>query len=109
MNEERYLIPKGLRSQIMFGIFSLADIVVLLGTLALWFFVIKTLNLGVAINIILLIVYGFIGLFLVMRTSDNPDRTRLSTILQALLKQDKKQYKSLDYNAFVIENKKDVK
>ena len=96
----KYLIPKDLRSQIRFGFFTLMDISVLAGSVIVWYIIINQVNFGLTMNIILLVLHLLLGLFLVMRTRDNPDRSRLSVILSVFLHQDDVNYKSIDYNTF---------
>ncbi|QRN92763.1 hypothetical protein DD607_05125 [Salmonella sp. 3DZ2-4SM] len=96
----KYLIPKDLRSQIKFGFFTLMDISVLAGSVIVWYIIINQVNFGLTMNIILLVLHLLLGLFLVMRTRDNPDRPRLSVILSVFLHQDDVNYKSIDYNTF---------
>lgn len=108
MNEEqdRYLIPKDLRSQIKFGYFTFLDIVVVISTLLFWYVLIAYLELGFIMNVILFFLFAFTGLFLIMRTSGNPDRPRISVMYSALFNQDDRNYRSLDYNEYV--KRKDV-
>ncbi|MGV2929311.1 hypothetical protein RW115_11990 [Macrococcus capreoli] len=99
--EQKYLIPKDLRSQIMFGILTFSDIVILLGVGGIAYSVIKYIDMGWVVSLILAIMYFGIGLFLIMKTADNPDRSRLSVMYTALMNQDTKRYRSIDYNEFV--------
>lgn len=99
---DKYLIPKDLRSQIKFGAFTIMDISVLVAVMLLWYIIISNMELGLLINSLLFIFHIGIGLFIVMRTSDNPDRPRISVMYSALMHQDDVNYKSIDYNTYVI-------
>ena len=103
MGEEqtKYLIPKDLRSQIKFGTFTITDIGIMIGAVLVWYMIINSLELGYAINGLLLIFHLFIGLFLIMRTADNPDRARISVMYSAIVNQDDTKYRSIDYQEYV--------
>lgn len=103
--QTKYLIPKDLRSQIKFGAFTITDIAIFIGSIVLWYMIVNTLNMGYAINIGLLFLHIFIGLFLIMRTSDNPDRSRISVIYSAIVNQDDTKYRSIDYQEYTKEDK----
>lgn len=107
--EQKYLIPKDLRSQIMFGMLTFADIVILLGVAGVGYTVIQYVDLGWIVSSILAVVYMLVGLLLVMKTPENPDRSRLSVMFTALMNQDTKRYRSIDYNEFTDNTSKEKK
>ncbi|UJS28984.1 hypothetical protein L2Z53_12040 (plasmid) [Macrococcoides canis] len=105
--EQKYLIPKDLRSQIMFGMLTFADIAILLGVAGVGYTVIKYIDMGWIVSTILAIMYMVVGLLLVMKTPDNPDRSRLSVMFTALMNQDTKRYRSIDYNEYTNKTSKE--
>lgn len=103
--QEKYLIPKDLRSQIKFGAFTITDIAVLISSVLAWYMIINALDLTYFINGVLLLFHLLMGLFLIMRTSDNPDRSRISVMYSAIVSQDDTKYRSIDYQAHIMEDK----
>jgi|GEM_PF-4875885 len=102
---QTYLIPKDLRSSFKMGIFTLMDIIIIGACLIVAMMITSQLNVGVIMNIIIWIVHLFIGIVLIIRTKDNPDRPLLSVLYSALINQDSLKYKSIDFNTYRTKRK----